>query len=287
VSGLAIGLLCGFVYWWLHRSEVTRLNVTLSYGLVVGLIIGLVGEQLFGLIGGMQIEIEPAEVLIWSWTSLWWNLMKGLVSGVIGGLVLGLASVLVIGLSIGWDVGVNVGQLIGQVGGVFIAIITGLTSGVSGDILDKRTTARPNQGMWHSFHNSMRIGFISTILSGLTVLFILFLYFQYFNTSILPLGLFGPIALTEIVLSGGFIGGLIGSLRAGGFACLKHVVLRLLLWLIKSIPWNYARFLDHAAERILLRKVGAGYIFIHRLLLDYFASLETIPAHEKSPEHVP
>jgi len=29
-----------------------------------------------------------------------------------------------------------------------------------------------------------------------------------------------------------------------------------------------------ATERILLRKVGGGYIFIHRLLLDYFASLD-------------
>jgi len=33
-------------------------------------------------------------------------------------------------------------------------------------------------------------------------------------------------------------------------------------------------FLDEAAERLLLRKVGGGYIFVHRLLLDYFASLE-------------
>jgi len=41
-----------------------------------------------------------------------------------------------------------------------------------------------------------------------------------------------------------------------------------------SAPLNYARFLDCAAERIFLRKVGGGYIFVHRLLLEYFASLE-------------
>jgi hypothetical protein len=34
------------------------------------------------------------------------------------------------------------------------------------------------------------------------------------------------------------------------------------------------RFLDYAAERILLRKVGGGYIFVHRLLLEYFALLD-------------
>jgi hypothetical protein len=49
----------------------------------------------------------------------------------------------------------------------------------------------------------------------------------------------------------------------------------LLLWFTKRIPRNYPRFLDYGAEHILLRKVGGGYIFVHRLLLEYFASLET------------
>ncbi len=41
------------------------------------------------------------------------------------------------------------------------------------------------------------------------------------------------------------------------------------------MPWNYTRFLDDTARRILLRKVGGGYIFVHRLLLEYFASLDS------------
>jgi hypothetical protein len=35
---------------------------------------------------------------------------------------------------------------------------------------------------------------------------------------------------------------------------------------------HYVRFLDYAAERIFLRKVG-GHIFIHRMLLECSASL--------------
>ena len=31
-------------------------------------------------------------------------------------------------------------------------------------------------------------------------------------------------------------------------------------------------FLDYAAERLFLRKVGSGYLFVHRLLLEYFAA---------------
>ena len=61
----------------------------------------------------------------------------------------------------------------------------------------------------------------------------------------------------------------------GWAACIQHIVLRLLLWRIGAIPRDYVAFLDYAAERILLRKVGGGYIFVHRLLLEYFASLET------------
>jgi hypothetical protein len=38
-------------------------------------------------------------------------------------------------------------------------------------------------------------------------------------------------------------------------------------------PFQYVRFLDYAAERIFLRKVGGGYIFVHRMLLEYFASI--------------
>lgn len=47
------------------------------------------------------------------------------------------------------------------------------------------------------------------------------------------------------------------------------------LWCTGSLPWNLIAFLDEAADRLLLRKVGGGYIFVHRLLLEYFASLDT------------
>ena len=57
-------------------------------------------------------------------------------------------------------------------------------------------------------------------------------------------------------------------------------MLRFILWRNGYIPRNYADFLDYAAERIFLRKVGGGYIFIHRMLMEYFASLETQPSTE-------
>lgn len=66
--------------------------------------------------------------------------------------------------------------------------------------------------------------------------------------------------------------GLNSGLRYGGRACLQHLLLRLVLRHNGSAPWRYVAFLDYAAERIFLRKVGGGYIFIHRLLQEYFAA---------------
>ena len=76
-------------------------------------------------------------------------------------------------------------------------------------------------------------------------------------------------------LTAGLVFGVVIGFQHGGRAYVEHFVLRLLLWYAGCMSLNYPRFLDYATERILLRKVGGGYIFVHRLLLDYFATLDT------------
>src|SRR2546429_8137339 len=49
-----------------------------------------------------------------------------------------------------------------------------------------------------------------------------------------------------------------GRTTQRGLACLRHSVVRLLLWRARAIPWNYPHFLDYAAEQILLCKIGAA-----------------------------
>jgi hypothetical protein len=63
------------------------------------------------------------------------------------------------------------------------------------------------------------------------------------------------------------------ALYKGGQAWLKHLTVRLLLYFGGYTPWNYTRFLDCAVERILLHKTAGGYMFVHQMLLEYFASL--------------
>ena len=81
------------------------------------------------------------------------------------------------------------------------------------------------------------------------------------------------------------LSGLLLGLVYGGYACLSHLALRVILWGRGYLPWNIAHFLDYCTERIFLRKVGGGYIFIHRTLLEYFATLE--PPHAPPSAHEP
>ncbi len=66
--------------------------------------------------------------------------------------------------------------------------------------------------------------------------------------------------------------GLLAGLR-GLHAYIQHQVLRRQLQRAGAVPPRYERFLDFAADHVLLQRVGGGYRFIHALLLDYFAAL--------------
>jgi hypothetical protein len=72
----------------------------------------------------------------------------------------------------------------------------------------------------------------------------------------------------------GILGALIGGIIGGADSVVKHYLLRLILWSQGHTPRNYARFLDHCAGLIFLRRVGGGYIFIHRMLMEHFAAMD-------------
>ena len=54
---------------------------------------------------------------------------------------------------------------------------------------------------------------------------------------------------------------------------IKHYSLRLILWLNGHTPLNFIKFLDQCAKLIFLKKVGGGYIFIHRMLWKFLGYL--------------
>jgi eukaryotic-like serine/threonine-protein kinase len=79
---------------------------------------------------------------------------------------------------------------------------------------------------------------------------------------------------------------LYSAMWSGGFDVLKHVTLCMLLQMRGCMPGKYVQFLEHATRLILLRRVGSGYIFIHRLFLEYFSELN-IPQQPRAMPTLP
>jgi hypothetical protein len=160
--------------------------------------------------------------------------------------------------------------------GCVSGLITGLIYGVSSGQLETHNSFKPNQGIWRSLYNGGRVLLVVGLIVWLVYDIAVILSYRRAVNRALP----GEIINfpSDQFLNGVLVGisiGLFFGLLNGGIACIKHVLLRVFLWRAKAIPWNYVHFLDYAAERILLRKVGGGYIFVHRLLLEYFAALAT------------
>jgi hypothetical protein len=253
IVGLSLGLAFGLTF---------NLTYTPSVGLSVGAAVGLAAGTAFGLVGrGLSkksvinwSEVEIVEKLSWSWSKA----IPGLIIGTIAGFAFGM----VLGRTIWWPIALNFG-----VGfGVATGLVAGLLSGLVGTEVEKKVI--PNQGIWQSARNAMIIGSVVALVAGL------------------PTGIVSGLAWSELpgrvealqvgIVTGVTIGlafGIVIGLFFGGLAVIQHFVLRLILQSNGHIPTNYVRFLDYATERIFLRKVGGGYIFIHRLLLEHFAGM--------------
>lgn len=236
--GLVVGLIYALIMWWLYGQV---------YGLIGGVAAWLIYALVSGLVARPTTDIKPAEVLTWSWRKMGHGLVKGLPYGLIFGLIFGVATRSTYnGLAVG-----GAGML-----------VTGLVTGMSGEMIDEQTYVKPNQGIWRSLKHGVLLTLSIGLLVGLSVGLLIG------SSKGLVLGL-------ALGLFFGLFFGLFVGLQHGGIACIQHMVLRFLLWRSKVMPWNYPHFLDYAAERILLRKVGGNYIFVHRLLLEYFAALYT------------
>jgi hypothetical protein len=241
---------------------------------VFGLVNGLFYGSFFVLLGRLNKKIEPTETLVWSWTSFRHNAIKSLIGGLCIGFLFELFSELFSDFQHLFSLSILLSSLFfGLSGGLVLALLFMLIGGFSRNILDTQKTMKPNQGIWNSFYNSTRLALLFGPAFGLVV----FLLYSLAINGFFKIGYLASLHPNGALIYGATDGlsiALLIWLINGGLACIQHLVLRVLLWRTGYTPWNYPRFLDYASERILLRKVGGGYIFVHRLLLEYFASLE-------------
>ena len=157
---------------------------------------------------------------------------------------------------------------VGLFAGVAETLFWGLVL-ISGGALassEIETKTVPNEGIRRSARNALRSGLAGGLVGGLAGGLL----------AILGYGL-GFKSTTRLLTVLGFTlsFGLAAAMRYGGYTWLQHRRLRRLLVRSGVTPRDYVGFLDYAAERIFLRKVGGGYMFIHRLLQDYFAARYT------------
>jgi hypothetical protein len=213
---------------------------------IAGAVIGAFAvRRVISGIASKNDDIICSEIVSWSWSRIRKSEPSILGFVIVGGLI---------GLLAGGCPG-------GLVSSVIFGIAEALRSGMSFGEIDTR--AVPNQGIHRSGRNAIVFGLAAWIFIGLV---------GATGFGLLTSMLDNPVLGVVLGLVAGLICGLAVGLRAGGTSCLKHIALRLRLNRNGSAPWNYVQFLDQAADRMLLRKVGGGYMFVHRMLLEWFAA---------------
>ena len=251
----------------------------LNYVFLTGLCAGVSGTTFYAANTGKEIKIT--ERLEWSWIAIRQNLFKGLLLGTLLGLVIGPVSGFV---ETAWNIPIYkqaierevasgkpismpiLSFIYGAFSALTYALIYGLTCDLKPSRIEKRKSI-PNQGIYNSARNAIKVGVVDGACVGLIF---------WLTNKFLPLGE----SITWVgALKYGVTNGLIGMFFFGlvcssGRACMQHLVVRTMLEKNDCIPKNYARFLDFASERLLVNKVGGGYVFFHRMLQENFARMK-------------
>ncbi|MEO1430822.1 MAG: CHAT domain-containing protein [Cyanobacteria bacterium J06633_8] len=252
IPGLFSGIFCGLIYvlitflmtWQNLSHEIAKNYMTfLSPLLIDGVVFGL-----FLALGLRSITITIVDTIRWSYSRALSFIKYGLL---LGSLYVGIRLIVIRTYYKNNGFHYILYELL------IFSLISGIIGGLSkGREID--TTDKANQGIVRSAKYSMRF-------------FLIFI----------PLGMILGIPYSESntheVISIGLAVGLLAGLAGGqfsGLVVIKHLTLRFILWVNGYIPLKFAHFLDYAAERVLLKKSGGGYIFYHRSLLEYFASLQ-------------
>lgn len=251
------------------------LSVRLIYGLSICVTVLLVRVILAGSIGPLRF----AERIHWTWRGLLQpkHVRISLIVSAVLFLCFGLGFALENGLNFALNGGLSFGLINGLGCGLGYWGLLGLYQGMKQEHLEDQDRQQFNQGIRRSLRNGLLISLISTIIiSALGIV-------GGGLSNVLRDGLSNGLNVELKYVHGNMLGDACISLLAGmvvtwalsgGLTVLRHYVIRWFLARHHIFPWHAQAFLDDATARILLRRVGGGYSFIHRRLQDYFADLE-------------
>ena len=183
--------------------------------------------------------------------------------------VIGLTSGLIVGISVGLFGGYVYGMFTGVMASLIWVMMGGIKNDKSYEYLTTIGTQIPNQGIRRMVRWFIPIG----LLNGLILALFTWVNIRLIDSDFSFLSeQFSKANSLIFVLLAAIFGSSIGGI-IGGDIVAKHLVIRFFLHIRHYTPLNYARFLDYCADLIFLRKVGGGYIFVHRLLMEHFAAL--------------
>jgi DNA-binding SARP family transcriptional activator len=235
----------------------------IEFGIEVGSVCGMGGVFAGLLLGPPRLgprRIVPIETVSWSWAQFRAHVWGAVL---LGGLI---------GAIFQFMLPVNA-HYVGIIEGMLMGLVASIFAGIKGDVLEQQVY--PNQGIRRSAHSALVSGGIAALLTITIVLVHNAMRPELhvglaglLNDTLGELGIIGMSLVLGLGLGFGT------AFARGGCAVLSHIALRFVLWRSNTMPWNYVRFLDYCAARILLRKIGGGYAFMHRTLLEHFATLD-------------
>jgi hypothetical protein len=287
VIGLTSGLGTGAITWWILDST-GEFVFWMGLWLLGGVGVGAATAMFNGLAARLRKDdtIDGPEATGVSNLRRWsgWLVTGGIISvvcglilvviGRSGGLLLvrrvavtisrlglGLVNALSMSLLLA-----TAGAAFGCVVGAFLGAVVGVLKGVTGPDVERRT--RPNQGIRQSAYNMAVFSLLGILVGGLPY-GLLNITIAAVVTRLSPT----PFDWLHLALVPAAYFGLLGALIPGA-ACVQHFTLRFVLWCFGLAPWQYARFLNYATERMLLQRIGGRYRFMHDLLRDRLAGME-------------
>lgn len=238
---------------------------------------GRAGERLLKLLTPSDgSDPQPAETLHWSWKALGSIVLRSLGVGLIAGPAWALA----------WLSGLSgpLTELL-QVwkGGALSVILlafaliwvldpgSGRSQILTGGLRHQRVS--PNQGVQSSGSHALLVGLGYSLPPGMAT----GLLFGTGHAQRLAHTIQGG-PVINVPAFGATLGliaflavGVPMALIYGGDAWLQHYRVRAALVIAGAAPWDYEAFLEAMTQRLLLRRVGSGYIFMHQMLRDYLA----------------
>ena len=282
---IMVGLLTGVVFGcmiWVPYREMPIL--ALAGGSVTALIVIPLVRFMIRILGYSDKQIVCVKRRKWNWTKAGSGLLVGIVFVYLIALVSditramffdgfgfwpALAQSFTFDTVVWWNWGLP--GLLSM--GVFLGLVFGMSWG---DVVLLDEVDQPNQGIKDSGRNGLIVG-TAALAAGL--IFSLGIGLPCY----LGLGLkasTGRCAAGELssLFSGlgiglgcGLILALIFGFIFGGFAWMRHYIVRLMFTLDqRQIPWRFEKFLKFANKLHLLRSVGGGFEFIDQELAAFF-----------------